>query len=161
MRKKIITFIEDNILKVFFVGLLSLVCVQAGIYRGRTLTYDKFAPEILVKEQIIVEFEEKEEQYIQTIESLKTELQHWKLVNEILTLESSKKHEKVWGDGGDSYGIAQFKKTTFYELAEKSGFYGANWKNEMDQIILLSWALRNGYGDHWSSYDRAKKNIGM
>lgn len=72
----------------------------------------------------------------------------------ILTCESGIKHEGTWGDGGKSYGIAQFQYATFDYLRNKAGRPGLRWKNRDDQIELLDWALRNGYGKYWTCFQK-------
>ena len=73
------------------------------------------------------------------------------VIQKIVMCESSGKHEGTWGDGGKSYGIVQFQKRTFDWLSKEAGMEG-EWKNEQDQLNLMSWALDNGYGDHWTCY---------
>ena len=73
----------------------------------------------------------------------------------ILTCESNIRHKGIWGDGGKSYGIAQFQLATFKDLREKAGRPELRWKNRDDQIWLLDWALRNGYGRYWTCFQKA------
>jgi hypothetical protein len=73
---------------------------------------------------------------------------------EILLCESGIQHKDVWGDGGKSYGIAQFKFATFKELRKLAGRPELRWKNRDDQIWLLDWALRHGYGKYWTCYQK-------
>jgi hypothetical protein len=75
---------------------------------------------------------------------------------EILLCESGIKHDGVWGDGGKSYGVAQFQKATFNDLKEKAGRPELRWKNRADQLWLLDWALRHGYGRYWSCYSKER-----
>jgi len=74
----------------------------------------------------------------------------------ILTCESGIKHEGVWGDNGKSYGVAQWQLRTFNEMKTKAGLPHLNWKSQKDQIHLLDFALRNGYGKYWSCYSGNK-----
>ncbi|MBI3812950.1 MAG: hypothetical protein HY279_00580 [Nitrospinae bacterium] len=101
------------------------------------------------------------------IDGLNEELKHRKIVQRVIDCESSGRHEGVWGDGGKSYGIAQFQKRTFYYLAAKAlksphpPFFMAgqrgDWKDREDQIQLLTWAVKNGYGNLWSCYKQYKQ----
>ena len=74
----------------------------------------------------------------------------------ILLCESGCKHTGVWGDGGKSYGIAQFQYKTFCDLKGEAGIPSLRWTNREDQIRLLDWALRHGYGKYWTCYTGGK-----
>ena len=78
------------------------------------------------------------------------------LIENIIMCESSGRHNNIWGDAGE-YGIAQFLPETFYWMSEISGIDG-EWKNKEDQIKILKWAIRNGYGSHWTCYRKLIKN---
>jgi hypothetical protein len=86
------------------------------------------------------------------ISFLEKELQIEREKLSILTCESNIKHTDIWGDNGMSYGIAQFQERTFKELKLKAGKPKLSWKVQADQIWLLDWALRNGYGEYWTCY---------
>lgn len=80
------------------------------------------------------------------------------LVIRIMVCESGLKHD-AWGDDGKSYGIAQFRKETFYEFAtmakkemREAGFHKPNWHNPQHQVFLLAWGLDNGYARRWTCY---------
>ena len=75
-----------------------------------------------------------------------------RIIKKIIFCESKGEHEGVWGDKGKAYGIAQFWENTFYWFAEMSGLENPDWKNKEQQIILLDWGLKNGYGEHWSCF---------
>ena len=85
----------------------------------------------------------------------------FKLMLAIMKCESSYRFE-VWGDDRKSYGIAQFRQSTFYEFAgmsikEKSWPFGQpNWKNMQHQVFLLEWGLNHGYGRRWTCYRKIK-----
>ncbi|MFP4019329.1 MAG: hypothetical protein ACLFUH_08765 [Bacteroidales bacterium] len=51
-----------------------------------------------------------------------------------------------------AYGIAQFQVRTFRELKNKAGKPELRLENKEDQIWLLKWAIKNGYGKKWSCY---------
>ena len=74
-----------------------------------------------------------------------------RVVNKIIACESSHRPH-VWGDGGLAYGQAQFHKKTFNWMKHKAGMNGLQWKNNAHQVLLLHWALDNGYGSHWSCF---------
>ncbi len=75
----------------------------------------------------------------------------------ILLCESGISHEGIWGDGGKSYGIAQWQKRSFVWLAGLAGKPHLQWKKRDDQIWLLDWALRHGYGRYWTCYGKRSK----
>jgi hypothetical protein len=82
----------------------------------------------------------------------------------IIKCESSFR-EEVWGDDRKSYGIAQFRKPTFYEFAAASIKEGSwnhkvlgvpNIKNPQQQMFLLDWGLNHGYGRRWTCYRKIR-----
>lgn len=75
----------------------------------------------------------------------------------ILLCESGIRHEGIWGDGGKSYGIAQFQLATFKDLRQQAGRPDLQWKRRDDQLWLLDWALRHGYGRYWTCYGKERK----
>ena len=75
----------------------------------------------------------------------------------IILCESGARHQGVWGDGGRSYGIAQFQYATFNELRKEAGRPDLRWKIRHDQLWLLDWALRHGYGKYWACYSKREK----
>lgn len=79
---------------------------------------------------------------------------------EIVLCESGLKHEGIWGDGGRSYGIAQFQYATFRDLRGQAGRPDLRWKNRDDQLWLLDWALRHGYGRYWTCY-KSSRELGV
>jgi len=82
------------------------------------------------------------------------------LADKIIELESE--GEMVWGDLDKeypAYGVGQFQKRTFYWLAELAGYDNMDWKDEFDQRKLLYWAIKNGYGEYWSTYDNALSQL--
>jgi hypothetical protein len=68
----------------------------------------------------------------------------------VTNCESSNRHEGIYGDGGKAYGIAQIWEATFHRLARTMGRPELRWKDKRDQLIVLSWAIRNGYGKEWT-----------
>jgi len=73
----------------------------------------------------------------------------------IMICESGLRSDKV-GDGGASYGIAQFQKHTFNEFASKNekrmrrlGMWPPSITNPQHQLFLLDWGLDNGYSSRW------------
>ena len=64
---------------------------------------------------------------------------------------------EIYGDHGLAYGPAQFHEEAFNRMkknAMKGGkpFYYLKYKNPSDQVTLLGWALKNGYGPEWTTY---------
>jgi len=76
------------------------------------------------------------------------------ILEKIIRAESSGRHQ-VWGANGE-FGICQFKPETFFFLAEKAGLPNPDWQNQAQQIALLNWSIRNGFGNHWSTFEKAK-----
>jgi hypothetical protein len=58
----------------------------------------------------------------------------------------------IWGDGGKSHGCAQFQRPTFTWMKKEAKRPDLQWKKWADQLWLLDWALRHGYGKHWTCY---------
>lgn len=110
--------------------------IQIGIWRGRSLERQD-----IIFEMLGLELEAE-------IQVLTREVE----IAEIIQCESGGRHDGVWGDGGRSYGIAQFQERTFDWLGEKAGMRDPNWKSREDQITLLRWAVANGYGYLWTCY---------
>src|SRR3990167_1724781 len=62
----------------------------------------------------------------------------------------------IWGDRGESYGIAQFKKTTFDKFAKMYGLEEqTSYKDYASQIVLAGKALADGYAHHWMVCSKA------
>lgn len=74
------------------------------------------------------------------------------LIN-IIECESSGRHN-VYGkqDHGASYGIAQFRRETFYEFAKKAGMKKMRYVNPIHQLRVMNWALDHGYGNRWTCF---------
>ena len=69
------------------------------------------------------------------------------------------KNLNVWGDGGLSYGPAQFQYRTFKWMRVMAGKPHLKWKNAQHQIYLLKWAIQNGHERHWRNcYRKARAN---
>lgn len=80
------------------------------------------------------------------------------LMMKIMKCESSLRSD-VWGDDGKSFGIAQFRKETFYEFAamareemKAAKLWPASWYHPQHQVFLLNWGLDHGYGNRWTCY---------
>ena len=71
---------------------------------------------------------------------------------DIAKCESNMKHEGVYGDGTLAYGIFQFHRGTFNMFKVEAGKPDMEYENMGDQIELTAWALKKGYGYHWSCY---------
>ena len=126
-----------------------LIGSQLGLYQGRKLEAEKWQRELAIRSAQIEHLKKR-------VRKLEKELKVKKLIKKIVQCESSGRHS-VWGDGGRSYGIAQFQRRTFEWLKAKAGMRWLNWKNKEHQLILLEWALRNGYGRLWTCYHRVKR----
>lgn len=128
------------ILAVFVIGL------QFGMYRQRSKETARTMKEELAWRDRAIDGLKIALSYSQYDASVERE----KL--QILTCESGLQHQGIWGDGGKSYGIAQFQYATFKDLRDQAGRPALRWKSRDDQLWLLDWALRHGYGKYWSCY---------
>jgi hypothetical protein len=72
------------------------------------------------------------------------------LLMDIMQCESSLRYN-VWGDDGKSYGIAQFRKETFYEFASL-----ARQEMKAEKLWPAQWALDHGYGNRWTCYRKIR-----
>jgi hypothetical protein len=84
------------------------------------------------------------------------------LMMKIMECESSLRYN-VWGDDGKSFGIAQFRKETFYEFAAKAKkemkaakLWPARWRHPQHQVFLMNWGIDHGYGNRWTCYRKIK-----
>lgn len=126
-------------------SILALIAgFVVGTRNGRTLERQAIANEVVELGAAIASLEaETNRLYVERV------------VAGIINCESGGRHDGLWGDGGRSYGVAQFNEQTFYRFASKSGAPNLDWKNRKDQIVLLHWAVTNGYGPSWSCYSKA------
>ncbi len=90
--------------------------------------------------------------------SLQEDIKTEQIVQKIIICESSGKYN-ARGDGGKSYGPAQFKNATFKWMKVLAGRPEIQWKNPQHQVWLLRWAIGNGYGGHWTCYQNENKKI--
>ena len=74
------------------------------------------------------------------------------LALKVLNCESSLRHEGVYGDSGNAYGIAQFWPKTFQMFKSEAGMPWLNYRSKEDQIELFSWAMANGKESHWTCW---------
>ena len=138
------------------IGVVSLVClsftygVSIGTYRTQKLaaivTVEERASTTLIINRLLFNI---------------TQLEHELNTYGVIHCESSGEHH-IYGDGGKSYGLAQFQQRTFYWLAAKERLITGRkrqlrWKNRFDQIYLLKWSLKNGYASHWTCWDKINK----
>jgi soluble lytic murein transglycosylase-like protein len=56
---------------------------------------------------------------------------------------------KVYGDGGNAYGLFQYWKPTWKSFTSQYG-EPLSRDSAKDQIELTAWALSKGYGSHWT-----------
>lgn len=125
------------IIKLVVAWAVTIILVQVGIRHGRNVEKAEWQARRQIEADIL---------FVRVLE-------------EIIQRESSGKHDGIWGDEGKSYGIAQFQEKTFYWLAKKAGLQDPNWKNEAQQIALLAWAVKNGYGNLWTAVRQMEKEI--
>lgn len=138
------------ILRATFTLIVLTVGLQIGMYKERSTQTAEYIQGEFAKKNA----ETDKLKIAYNVVSFDLEVEKEKL--SILLCESGIKHEGVWGDGGESYGIAQWQYATFKDLRELAGRPWLKWKNRDDQIWLLDWALRNGYGKYWTCYSKRK-----
>jgi soluble lytic murein transglycosylase-like protein len=91
--------------------------------------------------------------------SAKYDVSYW-LIDAVLDDESGwrvdAENPELHPDGTvGSFGIAQFKPTTFYGFAEEMGMENANLDDPYQQIEVMVWAISTGYGSHWTGWRKA------
>lgn len=120
----------------------AIIGIQVGIYEGRKLGREEInrenKVEIIKLQMEIAEKKKEIERY-----------EHADKIYQLIQCESSNKHN-LWGDNGKSYGWLQFQEKTFYYLAKLAKLEGLNWKDKYHQLILVSWAIENGYDGYWT-----------
>ncbi|MBI5449357.1 hypothetical protein HY948_03515 [Candidatus Gottesmanbacteria bacterium] len=131
-----------------FVGFIVFVF---GIMVG--YTWQNYHNKLLVGDmkQIISENQQSINEMRDRIFSLQDDIRIEQVVQRIIICESQGKYNVV-GDGSKSYGPAQFQQKTFNWMKAQAGQPELHWMNSEHQIWLLRWALKNGYGNHWSCY---------
>ena len=128
----------------FIIFLFGVMAGYAWQYYHHSLVKESALQEVKTNRLLITELDQR-------IEELTKELTVRQHALEIIMCESSMRHD-VYGDGGKSFGWAQFQKRTFKWMAKEAGYEKLQWKNPYHQLILLEWALRSGYGEHWTCY---------
>lgn len=137
---------RDKLIAGLIVAVVAMVVVlQLGMYVGRTTNAEA---SVRAPEQLTIDL--LKQQLAET--RFNFEVEREKL--SIILCESGAMHHNVWGDGGKSYGIAQFQYRTFNDLRTQAGRPELRWKSRDDQLWLLDWALRHGYGKYWTCYGR-------
>jgi hypothetical protein len=139
--------------KMFTLGVIILaVGVQVGLYRGRLQAINESIGETLAardRQLALVKLD---------LDEARKQLARERVKLDILACESGFRHDGIWGDGGRSYGIAQFKQRTFKWLSGLAGRPDLRWANKHDQLYLLDWAIENGYARHWTCYGKTQGN---
>lgn len=131
---------RDKVIAGAIIAVVMIIALlQLGMYAGRKAEAQAASPSYLDQLKIRL-----------TATEYELEIEREKM--SILLCESGIRHEGTWGDGGKSYGIAQFQLATFKDLRKEAGRPELQWKNRDDQLWLLDWALRHGYGKYWTCY---------
>ena len=79
-------------------------------------------------------------------------IKYHKVIGRIIKCESNGQH--IWSTvdfNPPSFGLGQFKQSTFYMLSKQAGFQSTNWYSKRDQIEVLEWAVENNKLSHWKS----------
>lgn len=74
----------------------------------------------------------------------------YNIAESVITCESNWRIN-VYSRGHISYGVAQFRETTFDWFSKMKG-KKLNYYNPYDQLDLLAWAFSKGYQNHWDCY---------
>ena len=77
------------------------------------------------------------------------EMAYQSIVKNITYCESRDIHDRTSWAG--AYGRAQFMDYTFKWMKGLAGRPELEWRSEKDQMWLLNWAIRHGYGKHWQT----------
>lgn len=122
--------------------MFAIIIGQIYMWEGRRMGREEFARQVVDMERRLREME------IQLQDKQDLRLNYF--VYKILDCESNHKHQNIWGDDGQAYGIAQFHEATFYDFASRAGLKNPQWKNQHQQILLLKWAIWQGIAKkHW------------
>lgn len=82
------------------------------------------------------------------------------LAREVAFLESSWRTDAV-GDDGESVGLYQFKSETWQWMTDLAGMPDwadpANRTDSRMAAYVATWAMANGYGEHWSTWELAQR----
>ena len=82
------------------------------------------------------------------------------VLHKVISCESGYNENAVnWRDSHKlskgSHGVAQFSKETFIGFAKRMGHEEYdNPYNPKQALDVASWAIKNGYGTHWSCYSK-------
>lgn len=123
--------------KLCIVFLFGIMAGYIWQYAHQNLMVKELKQEIRDNQVIINKMQEKVNLLVQT--------------QQIIMCESGWRHDAI-GDGGKSFGIAQFHKATFNRMKKLAGQPQFRWRNPAHQVWLLQWGLQNGYGEEWSCY---------
>lgn len=131
--------------------MFAIVVGQIYMFEGRRQGREEFKKQVQDIERRLTNIELD----LQNEEEARLDL----LAYRIMTCESGRKHNGVWGDHGKSYGILQYKKETFFAHARQAGLSNADWQNQWHQIYLFKWAVTHGKGNDWTCYRRLYGNM--
>lgn len=140
-----------KLIYIFFVLLFGVFLSYARQHYHHALLVGELKQEIGENQQRIDEMR-------LNILSLSDELEREQIVQKIILCESGYKHN-VRGDGGKALGPAQFHKETFRWMKAQAGRTDMQWQNPEHQLWLLKWALKAGYGNHWTCYRQMNKGM--
>jgi len=92
-----------------------------------------------------------------TLASLENELREITWVDIVAenVIQCESQNQMIWGDLDlpiHAYGIAQFQERTFNWMKAEANAPTLNYYDRDDQEWLLKWAIKNGYGSHWTCY---------
>lgn len=87
------------------------------------------------------------------LKTLSEKARRKEIIYKVIECESSFRHKNIWGLAGE-YGLLQYKEQSFYYLMKLSPYkkLKLKWKDVRHQYLLASWAIENGYGNHWTCY---------
>ena len=87
------------------------------------------------------------------VSSPQNPIQHWKILDCLIGLESSGDGEAV-GDNGLARNVLQFHEQTFNSFKSRYGLHRLEWDNAWHQIILADKMLEEDMDNitHWTPY---------
>lgn len=141
-----IKLLKFCIILLVIIWCVFMIGVQRGLLKGRKIINEAW-------EQVLAG-ERAEWQAHQQIEA---DMLFVRFLEEIIRRESSGRHSVEGRD--EERGLCQFKKDTFYWLSGLAGLKNPDWENEEQQIALLAWAVKNGYGGLWTTVKQMEKEI--
>ena len=78
------------------------------------------------------------------------------IIRDIIECESGW-NETAVGDNGKAYGWLQFWEGTFNQFKEMYDMEWLEYRDPIDQVTLATKMVNDGYGSHWTCYNKLTK----